>query len=421
MSVESRFMSAIAARREAQLPWDDERVLVTRQPVVDGRMRVKGYRIVYGLLEGSVPSVPAGAEALRLYNEVFSVTGLETLVGDSVAFVEIPRELLLMVGVPAFCRDRVALRVKYEDAVSPELAPALDWAFRRHANLELGELPGAEFDFTLLDQFGVVEIDTSRWSSDAVASVMREIASRRGVAMATNVRDHAHREEAKELGFEWFSGPFLTTATLVEGRKVPAQALAALVNVARLQNESITLGELIDVIERDADLSDRLLRHINSAHFGFVTTVRSVRHATVLLGSREVARWAMLHATIGCAPRVAPALMTIALTRAGMCERLAMTHAGVTPEILFTAGMLSMADVLAGVPLESIVQELALPIEVKEALLSRTGPAGEVLEAVIAYERGEFDSPALTSSLPHCGVAYRQALVWAQGAMSSVR
>ncbi len=414
-------MSAIAARREEQLPWDDERVLVTRQPVVDARMRVKGYRIVYGLLEGSAPSMPAGAEALRLFNEVFSVTGLEALVGDSVAFVEIPRELLLMVGVPAFCRDRVALRIKYEDAVSPELSPVLDRAFRRHANLELGELPGAEFEFKLLDQFGVVEIDTSRWRRDDVAAVMREIASRRGVAMATNVRDHAHREEAKELGFEWFSGPFLTTAALVEGRKVPAQALAALVNVARLQSETITLEELIKVIERDADLSERLLRHINSAHFGFATTVRSVRHATVLLGSREVARWAMLHATIGCAPRVAPALMTIALTRAGMCERLAMTRAGVTPDVLFTTGMLSMADVLVGVPLESIVQELAIPTEVKEALLSHRGPAGEVLEAVIAYERGAFDAPALTSSLAHCGVAYRQALVWAQGAMSSVR
>ncbi len=397
-------------------------MLVTRQPVVDARMRVKGYRIVYGLLEGTVPGTPAGAEALSLFNEVFSVTGLEALVGDSVAHVEIARELLLMAGAPAFCRDRVALRVKYEDVVSPELAPALDdLRFRRSANLELREFPDFDFDFELLNEFGVVEIDMSRWSSDDVAAVMPEILARRAVAMATNVCDHVQREEARELGFRWFSGPFLTTAAVVEGRKVPAQALAALVNVARLQSETITLEELMKVIERDAALSERLLRHINSAHFGFATAVRSVRHATVLLGSREVARWAMLHATVGCAPRVAPAQLTIALTRAGMCERLAMTRAGASPDVLFTAGMLSMADVLVGVPLESIVEGLTILPEVEEALLSRRGPAGEILEAVIAYERGDFGSPALASILQHCGVAYRQALSWAQGAMSSVR
>ena len=413
-------MSAIAARGEEERPWDDERVLVTRQPVVDGRTRVKGYRIVYSLLVGERPSMPAGAEALRLFNEVFSVLALETLVGDSVAHVTVPRELLMMAGVPAFSRDRVSLRVAYEDAVAEDLSPALDRAFRRGASLEIAGLPD-EFEFKLLDQFGVVEIDLARWSMQHVAQMMPEIVSRRGIAMATNVRDYAQRDEAREMGFEWFSGPFLTTPALVEGRKVPSQALAALVNVARLQSETITLEELIKVIQRDPELSERLLRHINSAHFGFATTVKSVRHATVLLGSREVARWAMLHATLACAPRVAPALMTIALTRAGMCERLAMTRPGLTADVAFTTGMLSAADALIGVSLESIVADLTLAPEVTTALLTHSGPAGEVLEAVIAYESGDFSSPALAPMVGHCGVAYRQALTWAQGAMSSIR
>ncbi len=414
------YMSAIAVRPEEERPWDDEHVLVARQPVVDGRTRVKGYRVVYRLLADDKPSMPAGADALRLFNEVFSVMALETLVGDSVAHVAVPGELLLMVGVPAFCRDRVSLRVAYEDAVGDDLSPALDRAFRRGANLELTGLSD-EFDVKLLDQFGVVEIDLARWSTERVAKVMPEIVARRGIAMATNVRDYAQRDQARELGFEWFAGPFLTRPALVEGRKVPSQALAALVNVARLQSETITLEELIKVIQRDPELSERLLRHINSAHFGFATTVKSVRHATVLLGSREVARWAMLHATLACAPRVAPALMTIALTRAGMCERLAMTRTGVTTDAAFTSGMLSMADALVGVSLESIVAELTLAAEVKEALLWHGGPAGEILEAVIAYESGDFSAPALAPMVGHCGVAYRQALMWAQGAMSSIR
>lgn len=409
------------ADREELVPWEDERILVTRQPVVDARARVKGYRVVYGLLEDHVPCMPSGADGLRLFNEVFSVMSLETLVGDSVAHVLIPPELLLMVGAPSICRERVVLRVKYEDAISAELAPSLDRSFRRRATLALDRVPGPDFDFSLLDQFGVVEIDLSHWSDAQIADVMPEIVARRSVALATNVRDHRKREEARELGFEWFAGPYLTRAAVVEGRKVPSRALTALVNIARLQSETITLEQLIKVIEGDPELGERLLKHINSAHFGFATKVKSVRHATVLLGSREVARWAMLHATLSCAPRTAPAQMVIALTRAGMCERLAATRPGVAPDELFTAGMLSMAHALVGVTLESIVNALALSDEVQEALLWRTGPVGEILDAVVAFERGEFDSPLLSSIIEHCGVAYRQALSWAQGAMSSVR
>lgn len=411
----------MAVDREDQVPWDDEWVLVTRQPVVDARMRVKGYRIVYGMLDGATPCMPTGADAMRLFNEVFSVMSLETLVGDSVAHVPIARDLLLMVGIPSICRDRVVLRVKYEDAVSPELAPSLDRGVRRGSTLELDRVPGPDFDLQLLDQFGVVEIDVSRWTREQIVEVMPEIAARRGVALATNVRDQAERDEARELGFEWFSGPFLTRPALVEGRKVPAQALNALVNVARLQSETITLDELIKVIENDPELSEQLLKHINSAHYGFATKVRSVRHATVLLGSREVARWSMLHATLGCAPRMAPAQLVIAMTRAGMCERLASVNPGVPAGELFTAGMLSMADVLVGVPIDAIVGALTLPSSVRDALLDRSGPVGEILEAVIAFERGEFDAPALAASLQHCGAAYRQALTWAQVAVASVR
>ncbi|MGO9900000.1 MAG: EAL and HDOD domain-containing protein [Solirubrobacteraceae bacterium] len=412
-------MSATPA--EEQAPWEEGRLLVTRQPVVDARTRVKGYRIIYGMLEGKVPCMPSGADALRLFNEVFSVMSLETLIGGSVAYVPIARELLLMVGIPSILRDRVVLRVKYEDAISAEFAPSLDRGFRRGAALELDRVPGPEFDFRLLDQFGVVEIDLSRWSEVQIAEVMPEIVSRRGVALATNVRDHRQRDEARELGFEWFSGPYLTRGVVVEGRKVPSRALTALVDVARLQSETITLDQLIRVIECDRELSERLLQHINSAHFGFATKVRTVRHATVLLGSREVARWAMLHATLACAPRTAPAQMAIALTRAGMCERLAAVRPGVAPDELFTAGMLSMAHVLAGVSLDSIVRGLTLSGLVEEALLDRTGPVGEILDAVIAYERGDFDSPCLSPIIQHCGVAYRQALSWAQGAMASLK
>ncbi len=413
-------MSALAAIEE-RLPLDDERILVARQPVVDARMRVKAYRIAYGLLEDGIPCTPSGADAVKLFNEVFNVTNLEMLVGDSVAHVHVSRDLLTMVDTSEFWRERVTLGVRYGDVISETLGPSLDRAFRRRSALDLDTLPGPDFNAKLLDQFGIVEIDFARWPTDRIAKAMREISGRRCIAHATNVQTIGHRERAKDLGFGLLSGSFLTKAAIVEDRTVPVQALNGLVNVARLQSDTITLEELIKVVQRDPELSARLLKHINSAHFGFAAPIRSVRNAAVLLGCREVARWAMLHAALGAAPKMPAAQLMITMTRAGMCERLAEVIPGVTTDALFTAGVLSMADVLVGVRLSSIMSELAAEPDVKQAVLTQSGPVGQVLAGVIAYERGEFDAPALAPIIHHCGVAYRQALSWAQRAVTSIR
>ena len=420
-SADRSSMSATAASFDETLRLDDDRVLVARLPVVDARMRVKGYRITYSQREDTGPCIPSGAEGMRLFNEVFSVMSLEALVGDSTGYVHASPDLLREGGLLSACRERVAVGVSYEDAVAEDLAPFMDRSFKRRSVLVLATPPSAGFDVQLLDQFGVVEIDMSSWTPRQLAAIAAELVGRRSVVHATNVPDIAHRDFARDLGFAWFSGPFLTTANIVSDRKPPVRALEGLVNVARLQSESITLEDLIKVIQRDDDLSARLLKHVNSAHFAFVTAVKSVRHAAVLLGTTEVARWAMLHSALGVAPKVSPAQMVIAMTRAGMCERLAAVLPGVTVDSMFTAGILSMADVLVGVSLDAIMAELSVRSEVKEAVLHHTGPVGGALAGVIAFERGDFNAPALAPILPHCAVAYRQALSWAQTAVSSLR
>ena len=78
---------------------------------------------------------------------------------------------------------------------------------------------------------------------------------------------------------------------------------------------------------------------------------------------------------------------------------------------------LSMVDTLVGMPFEEVVVGLPLSARALDALLYRTGVAGEILNAVTAYEQGVFDAPELASMLPHCPTAYRAALRWATGTL----
>jgi EAL and modified HD-GYP domain-containing signal transduction protein len=195
--------------------------------------------------------------------------------------------------------------------------------------------------------------------------------------------------------------------------------MGTLVTLAALQGKSATIEELEQVIDRDVGLSVKLLRYINSAYVGMRSSIASIRQAVMMLGSRGVSRWALLVALTG-GPSTPRELSVVGLTRARMCELLGSERADVGGDELFTVGLLSVADALLDVPLETIVDELPLADEVAAALLRRDGPAGAILDAVVSYERGEFDAASLQSHSKGIAASYRDALGWAVETVSAI-
>jgi len=55
-----------------------------------------------------------------------------------------------------------------------------------------------------------------------------------------------------------------------------------------LQNENVNIDDLIDVISYDPAISARLLKVANSAYYGFMQKIATVRHAIIILGLREM-------------------------------------------------------------------------------------------------------------------------------------
>jgi EAL and modified HD-GYP domain-containing signal transduction protein len=221
------------------------------------------------------------------------------------------------------------------------------------------------------------------------------------------------------VGFELFAGPFYASRHKAAVRKVPVGEMGTLVSLAAMQSGSATIEELEQVIDRDVGLSVKLLRYINSAHVGMRGSITSIRQAVMMLGSRGVSRWALLVALTG-GPSTPRELSVVGLTRARMCELLGSGSADIAGDELFTVGLLSVADALLEVPLETIVEELPLAEDVAGALLRRDGPAGAILNAVVSYEQGEFDASSLQSHGRGIASSYRDALGWAVQTVSSL-
>ncbi len=389
---------------------------ISRQPVVDAEMRVTGYHVAYAAADGSERG---DASAARLLGDVLSGVGLDELVGQSLAHLPLSRELLLALGVPPVRPDRVLLRIAYDTGRDPELASVLDALVGRGYALSLYALPGADFDGALLDLFGTVEIELTGWSEDDAALAVERIRAARAMPLASGIPDYNGFELAKGLGFELFAGPFYASRHKAAVRNIPVGEMGTLVSLAALQGRSATIEELEEVIDRDVGLSVKLLRYINSAYIGMRGSITSIRQAVMMLGSRGVSRWALLVALTG-GPSTPRELSVVGLTRARMCELLGADLGGVAGDQLFTVGLLSVADALLEVPLETIVEELPLADEVSSALLRRDGPAGTILKAVVSYEQGDFDVATLQSHAPRIASSYRDALGWAVETMAAM-
>jgi EAL and modified HD-GYP domain-containing signal transduction protein len=389
---------------------------ISRQPVVDAKLRVIGYRVSYASADGEELS---GGSASRLLGDVLSVVGLEELVGTTLAHLPLTRELLLGLGVPPVRPDKVLLRVTHETACMPDVRGVIEALAGRGYALSLYELPGADFDRGLLKLFGTVELDLSVWPEADAALTVPKIRAGRATPLAAGLRDHAKFETAQALEFELFSGPFYSSRDTTAVRKVPVGEMGTLIALAGMQGQSATVEELEQVIDRDVGLSVKLLRYINSAYVGMRGNIASIRQAVMMLGSRGVSRWALLVALTG-GPSAPRELSVMGLTRARMCELLGEDDPDLGGDELFTVGLLSVADVLLDVPLEQIVGELPLAQEVSAALLNREGPAGAILDAVVSYEQGDFDAQTLKAHRRGIATSYRDALGWAVETVSAL-
>ena len=116
-----------------------------------------------------------------------------------------------------------------------------------------------------------------------------------------------------------------------------------------------------------------------------------------------------------------PSLFVNALVRARMCEQLAKLAGAKDSGPYFITGLFSMLDVLTGMPVIEIMNELPLAAPVERALLAGEGELGAALNCVRAYERGAWQLVAfgdLNANLIRA--AYVDAVFWAEEARALI-
>jgi EAL and modified HD-GYP domain-containing signal transduction protein len=389
-------------------------VAVVRHPIADARNNVVGFELRFGgAVDLGDPSRDAKATSALLV-EAFGDIGLERLAGRHPAWISIARNFLVEIGPPPVRPDRAVLQIEAYPAAD-DLLSLLQQLSRSGYTLALNNYDGRDDIQELMSLCSIVKIDVMGRSDDDLAVALESPRVQGALLVATGVGDHSAFSGLQGKGFTYFEGDFFAKPRLFRHRGVATAGLGSLRQLGELTAGDVSFEDLERIIGSDVGLSLKLLRYVNSAFFALPRTVGSVREALTLLGVRTVRRWATVMA-ISAIPDVPDTLVELGLRRARMCEMLAGSALPDERETLFTIGLFSVADALLDAPMAEVLDSLPFTDEIQTALLRQAGPKGELLGAVLAYERGDF--PTLPS--PEDGIslagAYRAALEWADEA-----
>ena len=198
-----------------------------------------------------------------------------------------------------------------------------------------------------------------------------------------------------------------------DNQKIPLSAQTLMTLLVKLQDADVDSEDIAVTINQDLSLSYKLLRLINSAFFGLPREVSSIKQAVVMLGHNKIKTWASL-LSLSAIDNKPNELRVVAMTRARMCELLAKYYKG-SPEISFAAGLFSTLDALLDKSLATVLAQLPLSPELSEALLNKSGPAGQTLRDVLNYEKGDWLA-LHASALPVEVIArsYLDSIHWAK-------
>jgi EAL and modified HD-GYP domain-containing signal transduction protein len=370
-------------------PVGDDVVLLARQPILDTKGTVHGHELLFRRSDGTGWPIDDESRATaQVLVSAFVDMSLGALTSGTRAWVNTPAAFLIETDLSVLPVDRVVLELLERDDVDPAFyARAVELA-RAGYQLALDDFTWTEDTARLLEVATYVKLDMRELGLTGIAEHLKLLAEHDVTIVAEKVETAEEVDGCVELGIGLFQGYFFEKPRLVRGRPAPAAQIGRLRSATSL-TASATFEDVEKLVRNDPGLSVRVLRYINSAAVSLRSNVSSLRHALMLVGANTVRQWLLL-VLMGDLGKVRPAVLSTGLVRARLCESLAKdSGSNIALDSAFIVGLLSVCDALLDCPLDEVIPSLPLSDDVRDAIVLKQGPLGELLQTAITLERGE--------------------------------
>jgi EAL and modified HD-GYP domain-containing signal transduction protein len=391
-------------------PSDD--FFLARQPILSRDQNLVAFELLFrtaGALDANVTDHAAATASVISHA---SQLGMEQVVGERLAFVNVDEVVLMSDFVRFLPHDRVILEILETVVATPALIARVI------------ELKGLGFKFALDDVTAdtedvrklialvdVIKIDLQGVTPDALPALTLKFKGAHHKLLAEKVETLAEFSNCLALGFDYFQGYYFARPAILSGKKIAPSELIIL-RLLEMINSEADNRDIELAVKRDPLISLNLLRLVNTPAAGARRRIDSVGQALMLLGRRQLQRWLqiLLYSKPGKHVELNSPLLQMASTRGKLLEL--MTQAihpgkGAIAETGFTVGIMSLMDALFSMSMQDILATVVVPEDVKAALLAHEGEFGEMLKIVELLEK-PVEGPLLRQTLKGLGLTVRQ-------------
>ncbi len=402
---------------------DFRHTAVARQPILDRHGHLVAYELLFRFTDQDHSATPGAATA-----SVIATTFAELGMGPYLGFINVDDAFLRSGYVSLLPTGKVVLELlETIDSGTATVSRCRELKEIGY-QLALDDYDGRRADLApLLALADIVKVDIRLVPDGQLRPLVRQLRRAGRRLLAEKVETRAEFRRCHALGFDLFQGFHFAKPETLSAHRPSANRLALLQLLTLLMNDADAYA-IEAAFKPHADLSVTLLRLANSAAFGLLSPIASVRQAVVMLGRRRLEAWLQLLMYTAGHGRAGVPLLQLASSRGRFLELLAgVLRPGDADmqDLAFMVGILSLMDSLIDVPMPALLDQINPVPAVRDALLGRRGVLGDLLslaERLDTADGAGVDGllaamPVLRGALVRCQF---EAFQWAHAVTATV-
>lgn len=401
-------------------------VFIARQPIFSLNGEVFGYEILYRDSEtNEFSESDADFASGNALTRCFIDFGIADLTNGKKAFVNFTAEFLRSDIATIFPKDFLVVEILETVTVDADIKEKLKVLKSKGYLLALDDFTGQPGFDEIMDLLDIIKVDFRLTTEEDREQILKRY-HRKGLRfLAEKIETPEEYHSAVRMGFTYFQGYFLARPEIGRKKKFIPFKKNRLELIRMLNSENPEFDDVATLIESDLAFSYEILRLVNSAYYGQINQVKSIRFALLLLGFNEIRKWLYL-AFISDLQQDAPdEIISVSMLRGKFMENLA--DRALRPEYkseLLTIGMFSTIDLMLDKPMDEVLTEMHFSDSIRRVLSGEDtiGFTAQCYRTVLSYEQGKWDEAQ--SAAARIGVspsalnmAYLDALKW----MSTIR
>jgi EAL and modified HD-GYP domain-containing signal transduction protein len=379
----------------------EKNIYIGRQPILDRDNNTFAYALLYRNVDNDNYIADNRSATASLLVSILNQFGMKKIIGEHPAFIIIDGSFLLQDMVHSIPKEKFVFSLLEDITLSKPIIEIIKNLHREGYRFAINDTYLTEEVLAhfqpVLHLIDYIKIDTTRTDITRIASLRESFNVAVAKLVATKVETHADFEAWAKEPIDFFQGYYFSRPKMIT-ETVFAPEKTAVMQIWKLIMNDSPVKEITEAFEQNPTLSLQLLRYINSGMFHFKSPIKSIAQVITLVGRLPLLQWLLLLINakeMESASQASP-MQTMLINRIEVMlglYRVIHPKAQTDESEVYFVGLLSLIDILMGVSIRTVVDELNVDPIVCDAIFEQKGELGDILVAARSIEN--FDTASI--------------------------